>query len=175
MLPPFLSPVPCYFTLTDAISPDLEFLGNAHDSNSQALKTTKRPSAACRFLRQTSGRPFSFPTCSHWWLCLRCLSREHLSREFRPKMKSPDNRENYIVNLFSVSAISFSISGRILSLYFDKSAFRKHDNITGTYCGFAEPICARAFMHCLAVIGFSSVICARKSEIIKSKRFSSSH
>ena len=82
---------------------------------------------------------------------------------------------SYFVNAFSVSTISLSISGRILSLYFDKSASCKHDSILGIYCGFANPTCARALIHCLAVIGFSSVICARKSVIIVSKRFSSSH
>ena len=32
--------------------------------------------------------------------------------------------------------MSFSISGRMLSLYFDKSAFCRHDSISGRYCGF---------------------------------------
>lgn len=79
------------------------------------------------------------------------------------------------VNIRSVSAISFSINGRILSLYFDKSASLKLDNIPGIYCGFARPTCARTLTHCLAVIGFSSVICERKSDIIASNRFPSSH
>lgn len=43
------------------------------------------------------------------------------------------------INIFSVSAISFSINGRILSLYFDKSASCKHNIILGIYCGFAKP------------------------------------
>ena len=63
----------------------------------------------------------------------------------------------------------------MLSLYFDKSASCKADNILGMYCGFAKPTCARALTHCLAVMGFSSVIWARKSGITPSKRFSSSH
>ena len=74
-----------------------------------------------------------------------------------------------IVNIFSVSAISFSINGRILSFYLDKSARLRLDNILGIYCGFAKPTCARALTHCLAVIGFSSIICVRKSDIIESK------
>ena len=79
------------------------------------------------------------------------------------------------VKICTVSAMSFSISGRMLSLYFDKSALFRHDSILGIYCGFAKPTCARAFTHCLAVIGFSSVICVRKSDRMASKRFSSSH
>ena len=62
------------------------------------------------------------------------------------------------VNVFSVSAMSFSIKGRILSLYFDKSALCKYDSIMEVYCGFAKPTWASDLMHCLAVIGFSSVI-----------------
>ena len=80
-----------------------------------------------------------------------------------------------VVKICTVSAMSFSISGRILSLYSDKSALFKHDSILGIYCGFAKPTCARAFTHCLAVIGFSSVIYVRKLAIMASKRFSSPH
>ena len=75
-----------------------------------------------------------------------------------------------VVKICTVSAMSFSISGRILSLYFDKSALFKHDSILGIYCGFAKPTCARAFTHCLAVIGFSSVICVRNSDILSENR-----
>ena len=78
-------------------------------------------------------------------------------------------------NFFTVSAISFSISGRILSLYFDKSAVSRQESILGMYRGFAAPTSAKAFMHCLAVIGFSSVMCDRYSSKTASKRFSSSH
>ena len=38
------------------------------------------------------------------------------------------------------------------------------------YCGFASPTCARAFTHCLAVIGFLSVICVRKSAFLSSRQ-----
>ena len=71
--------------------------------------------------------------------------------------------------------MSFSISGHILSLCLDRSARFRHDKILGIYCGFARPTCARAFTHCLAVIGFSSAICVRNSDIMASKWFSSSH
>ncbi len=39
------------------------------------------------------------------------------------------------------------------------------------YCGFAEPIPASAFIHCRAVIGFSSVMWTRISGRMVSKRF----
>ena len=60
-------------------------------------------------------------------------------------------------------------------LYFDKSALFRTDSISGIYCGFAEPTCTKALMHCLAVIGFSSVTWVRKSDMIASKRFWLSH
>ena len=39
--------------------------------------------------------------------------------------------------------------------------------------GFACPTCTSALIHCLAVIGFSSATCERKSVMIKSNLFSS--
>ena len=43
------------------------------------------------------------------------------------------------ISIISVSSMSLSISGRILSLYLDKSALRRADRICGIYCGLASP------------------------------------
>ena len=60
-------------------------------------------------------------------------------------------------NMSSVVTMSFSISGRMLSLYLDRSALWKQERICGMYWGFAKPTSARAWMHWRAVMGFSSV------------------
>ena len=74
-----------------------------------------------------------------------------------------------------VSSISFSISGRILSLYCDESASRRASIILGMYSGFDSPTLDNALMHCLAVIGFSSMMWERNSGRMAANRFSSSH
>lgn len=93
-----------------------------YDSNSTALKATKKPSTVCQFLRQTGGAAFLFPfTWLHWRLRLLCLSniiaiinsiiKAHLERETQRTGRKLTQRE-FVLELIEEALSAATQSGR---------------------------------------------------------------
>jgi len=72
-----------------------------------------------------------------YWRCAKSQIAQYIERCIEVRLYLFDKLG--FVSIFSVSAMSLSISGRILSLYLDKSALRRADRICGIYCGLASP------------------------------------